>query len=276
MTLVWALSPIIGFFLTPILGSLSDKCRLPLGRRRPFIILLSLGVLIGLLLVPNGEDIGYALGDYYPYANDTNTTQSNTLPHRLTASETEMIPNQVIKNSHPWGVFFTILGTVLLDFDADGCQSPARAYLLDVTLPEDHARGLSTFTIMAGLGGFMGYSLGGINWDVTSIGVLLGGHVRAVFTLITFIFIICVSYTITSFKEIPLSMLEGDKITPHDFFKDEEEEKEVVKDKNDSMEKQNSSTDDTLKVNETVLVMEKTNSYGSLGTHLEEPPRFVI
>ena len=28
-----------------------------------------------------------------------------------------------------------ILGTVLLDFDADACQSPSRAYLLDVTLP---------------------------------------------------------------------------------------------------------------------------------------------
>ncbi len=37
--------------------------------------------------------------------------------------------------SHPWGVFFTVLGTVLLDFDADACQSPSRAYLLDVTLP---------------------------------------------------------------------------------------------------------------------------------------------
>ncbi len=36
---------------------------------------------------------------------------------------------------HPWGVFFTVLGTVMLDFDADSCQSPSRAYLLDVTLP---------------------------------------------------------------------------------------------------------------------------------------------
>lgn len=38
---------------------------------------------------------------------------------------------------------------------------------------EDHAKGLSTFTVMAGLGGFMGYSLGGINWDATAIGILL-------------------------------------------------------------------------------------------------------
>jgi len=40
-----------------------------------------------------------------------------------------------LHQSHPWGVFFTVLGTVLLDFDADSCQSPSRAYLLDVTLP---------------------------------------------------------------------------------------------------------------------------------------------
>jgi solute carrier family 45 protein 1/2/4 len=78
---------------------------------------------------------------------------------------------------------------------------------------------------MAGLGGFWGYALGGINWDATPIGttkapppssavtrfltgLLLGGHVRAVFTLTTLIFIVCVAYTITSFKEMPLGLIE--------------------------------------------------------------------
>lgn len=125
--------------------------------------------------MPNGETIGYAMGDFNPYdTNDTiyNTTspKSPVLAHRATASETEIV--NVSNTSHPWGVFFTIIGTVLLDFDADACQSPSRAYLLDVTVPEDHARGLSTFTIMAGLGGFMGYSLGAINWEETSFGNL--------------------------------------------------------------------------------------------------------
>ena len=218
MTLVWALSPLIGFFLTPFLGSLSDRCNHPMGRRRPFIILLSIGVLLGLILVPNGEYLGYCIGDFYStdFINETmtlNTTATNKiLPHRTTAIDsdeefTEMLTTE--SSSHSWGIFFTILGTVLLDFDADACQSPARAYLLDVTQSDDHARGLSTFTIMAGLGGAMGYSLGGINWDATKIGVMLGGHVRAVFTLITFIFIICVTVTITSFREIPLAMLES-------------------------------------------------------------------
>lgn len=213
MTLVWALSPVVGFFLTPLLGSLSDRCHHPMGRRRPFIILLSIGVLMGLLLVPNGEDIGYALGDFYTMPNETMLrNQTKLLPHRTTAIDSDQEFSEMLtteSSSHTWGIFFTILGTVLLDFDADACQSPSRAYLLDVTLPEDHARGLSTFTIMAGLGGAFGYSLGGINWDATRIGIALGGHVRAVFTFITVIFIFCVSATISSFREIPLAMLEA-------------------------------------------------------------------
>ena len=47
MTLVWALPPLVGFFVTPVLGSLSDRCHIPWGRRRPFILILSLGILLG-------------------------------------------------------------------------------------------------------------------------------------------------------------------------------------------------------------------------------------
>lgn len=80
----------------------------------------------GLILVPNGESIGYALGDSLPL-NRTETPSA--LGPRSSLLEAES------PNYHPWGVFFTVLGTVFLDFDADACQSPARAYLLDVTVP---------------------------------------------------------------------------------------------------------------------------------------------
>jgi len=221
MTLIWCLSPLVGFFLTPILGSLSDRCRSGLGRRRPFIILLSIGVVLGLILVPNGKYLGTLLGDVYSpsltYDPDDQTPGGREM---YLSYEDELDYNQTIASNfspveeegeypphraHPWGIFFTIVGTVLLDFDADACQSPSRAYLLDVTLPEDHAIGLSTFTIMAGLGGSLGYLMGAIDWGW--VGVLLGGHVRAVFTLVLFIFIFCVFTTLTSFNEIPLDVL---------------------------------------------------------------------
>lgn len=239
MTLVWGLSPLVGFFLTPILGSLSDRCRSNFGRRRPFILLLSVGVFLGLLLVPNGVEIGYWFGDPRP-VSDLNLTVGGSV--NATTMDTS-IDTTTPKRGHPWGIFFTVLGTVLLDFDADACQSPSRAYLLDVTLPENHAKGLTTFTIMAGLGGFMGYSLGGINWDDTFIGmnselkrsknilnfelklgVWFGGHVRAVFSLITIIFVICIYLTITSFAEMPLWMIEGsmNKLTDEEIYAEEE------------------------------------------------------
>jgi len=45
-------------------------------------------------------------------------------------------------------------------------------YIPYFLVPDDHARGLSTFTIMAGMGGSLGYALGAINWDVTALGKL--------------------------------------------------------------------------------------------------------
>lgn len=85
--------------------------------------------------MPNGEDIGYAMGDFNPYeANSTAVdVPMNVVAHRSSATETEI--TNVAGTPHPWGILFTILGTVLLDFDADACQSPARAYLLDITQP---------------------------------------------------------------------------------------------------------------------------------------------
>jgi len=56
MTWIWCLPPLIGFFLVPALGSLSDKCQTRFGRRRPFILLYSIGILIGLFLVANGKE----------------------------------------------------------------------------------------------------------------------------------------------------------------------------------------------------------------------------
>ncbi|XP_031631214.1 proton-associated sugar transporter A [Contarinia nasturtii] len=266
MTLVWALSPLVGFFLTPIMGSLSDRCRLNLGRRRPFIILFSIGIFIGLLMVPNGEDLGYAMGDFNPYAvsNETMIKKTSILAHRSTASETEII--NVANTSHPWGVFFTIIGTVLLDFDADACQSPSRAFLLDVTVPSDHAKGLSTFTIMAGLGGFMGYSLGAINWEETSLGVMLGGHVRAVFTLVTVIFIVCVIVTLDSFREIPLWRLES-----------ESQSVVVIDDCDDGDEaKTNEQSDEQSALNKQLQApdpINRTTSYGALANDSLEIPK---
>lgn len=131
----------------------------------------------------------------------------------------------------------TIIGVILLDFDCDACQSPARAYLIDVSRVEDHSLGLSMFTVMAGAGGCIGYALGGIPWaslfssnsnttptktwlnfsnsssnDTIAVdndsNDLAYEHKQILFTMVAVIFVICVFICITSFKEIPLDMVD--------------------------------------------------------------------
>ncbi|KAL5010419.1 hypothetical protein ScPMuIL_012724 [Solemya velum] len=221
MTLVWCISPLLGFFLVPLMGSLSDRCKLKLGRRRPFIIVMSIGVLVGLGLVPNGETFGIMLGDTGTqtfinngsYATNMSSGRVDEHPSHTggvgTARIGEMFVSSKLPHSHLIGIVLTIIGVALLDFDCDACQSPCRAYLLDVSVPDDHSPGLTTFTVMAGLGGSVGYAMGGVDWNATTFGAALGGHVRVVFTMVFIVYVLCVISTLTSFKEVPLSEIEG-------------------------------------------------------------------
>lgn len=146
MTMVWALPPLLGFFLSPFLGSVSDRCRLGYGRRRPVIIILSVILAIGMVLVPYGHDFGRMLGD---------------------------IPTE---GKVKFSVIITIIGIILIDFNADCIQTPARAYALDITIPSQQTRIINTFSTLSGVGGIIGYAFGAINWVATPFGKLLASY----------------------------------------------------------------------------------------------------
>jgi len=82
-TLAWCLSPLLGLVLGPLLGSLSDRCPSPLGRRRPFILLLSVGIVVGLLLVPRGARLGVTLGDHSSSASCVSALAGTHRLHRV-------------------------------------------------------------------------------------------------------------------------------------------------------------------------------------------------
>ncbi|CAF0795771.1 unnamed protein product [Rotaria sp. Silwood1] len=193
MTWAWCLPPLIGFFLVPALGSLSDKCHTRFGRRRPFIFLYSIGILIGLSLVANGRVMGQWFGDI------KNEFINNTQLVNETNIKNQKHLNPLL--SHKYGTTLTLLGVILLDLDCDACQSPSRAYLLDVTDPSQHSSGLTTFTFMAGFGGCLGYFLGGIPWEHTFLKNVFGDHIHVLFTLVWIIYVICMISTLTASKE---------------------------------------------------------------------------
>ncbi|XP_029927994.1 solute carrier family 45 member 4-like isoform X2 [Myripristis murdjan] len=116
-SLTWFLSPILGLIFTPLIGSASDRCTLRWGRRRPFILALCVGVLLGVALFLNGSLIGLSVGD--------------------------------TPNSQPIGIVLTVVGVVVLDFCADASEGPIRAYLLDVADTEEQDLALNIHAFSA-------------------------------------------------------------------------------------------------------------------------------
>uniref|UniRef100_A0A8D3CA66 Proton-associated sugar transporter A n=1 Tax=Scophthalmus maximus TaxID=52904 RepID=A0A8D3CA66_SCOMX len=178
-SLVWFISPILGFLVQPLLGAWSDRCTSRFGRRRPFIFALAIGALLGLTLVLNGRDIGSALDD----------TASN----------------------HKWGIVLTVCGVVLMDFSADSADNPSHAYMMDVCSPEDQDRGLNIHALLAGLGGGFGYIVGGINWDQTQFGRSMGGQLRVIFMFTSVTLVFATIMTLLSIPERPLPKSQPNK-----------------------------------------------------------------
>ncbi|XP_002733733.1 membrane-associated transporter protein-like [Saccoglossus kowalevskii] len=176
-SLNWFIGPVLGLIFQPLLGSLSDRCRCNWGRRRPFILALCIGVLIGLTLVLNGAVIGKLVEH-----SDTYTT---------------------------WSIVFTIIGVVILDFSADSVDCPHRAYIVDSCNADDIERGMNIRALLTGLGGGLGYIMGGIDWDSTFFGGWFGynAHIRVVYIFNMVVCVITFTLTLFSVKEIPLSQV---------------------------------------------------------------------
>ncbi|XP_037659563.1 solute carrier family 45 member 4 isoform X2 [Choloepus didactylus] len=168
-SLTWFLSPIFGLICTPLIGSASDRCTLSWGRRRPFILALCIGVLFGIALFLNGSAIGLALGD--------------------------------VPTRQPIGIVLTVLGVVVLDFSADATEGPIRAYLLDVVDSEEQDMALNIHAFSAGLGGAVGYVLGGLDWTQTFLGDWFKTQNQVLFFFAAVVFTVSVALHLFSIEE---------------------------------------------------------------------------
>uniref|UniRef100_A0A3B3ZD52 Uncharacterized protein n=1 Tax=Periophthalmus magnuspinnatus TaxID=409849 RepID=A0A3B3ZD52_9GOBI len=157
-SLTWFLSPVLGLFFTPLIGSTSDRCTLRWGRRRPFILALCVGVLLGVALFLNGALIA-----------------------------------------------LTVIGVIVLDFCADAADGPIRAYLLDVADTEEQDMALNIHAFSAGLGGAVGYMLGGLDWTGTALGQAFKAQEQVLFMFTAVVFIISVTLHMFSIPEQPIS-----------------------------------------------------------------------
>jgi len=165
-----SISPLMGIIFQSYLGSASDQCQCRWGRRRPYIVGLSITCLIGLLLFPFTEELASLVGDP--------------------------------KFRSGFLIVVIVISTFLVDFSAGSLQVPVRAYLLDV-LPESQVKvGNIIYTICATSGAAVGFGMGAIPWSsIFTSSDSFNFQVKFVCIATFFITILCASFTSCSVKE---------------------------------------------------------------------------
>ncbi|NXU31956.1 S45A2 protein, partial [Thalassarche chlororhynchos] len=172
-SLVWLISPILGFVLQPVVGSASDHCTCSWGRRRPYILGLGIIMLVGMALYLNGDVmISAFIGER--------------------------------DNQRTWAIAITMLGVVLFDFAADFIDGPIKAYLFDVCSHQDKEKGLHYHALFTGLGGALGYLTGAMDWGETVLGYSLASEFQVIFLFAALVFLICLTVHLRSIPEVPL------------------------------------------------------------------------
>ncbi|XP_004422769.1 PREDICTED: membrane-associated transporter protein isoform X1 [Ceratotherium simum simum] len=172
-SVVWLLSPILGFLLQPVVGSASDHCRARWGRRRPYILTLGIMMLLGMALYLNGDTVTSAL---------------------IADPRSKLI----------WAIAITMIGVVLFDFAADFIDGPIKAYLFDVCSHQDKERGLHYHALFTGLGGALGYILGATDWAHLKLGRMLGTEFQVMFFFSALVLTLSFIIHLCSIPEAPL------------------------------------------------------------------------
>lgn len=186
MSIILGLGPLLGFFLVPMIGRASDKCRSRIGRRRPFILGLSSLLIASLLIIPYSDKICV-----------------------------QIFGEGAVSKS--FSLLLLTSGVVLLDFTSQACLTPCEALLSDVSKETDQQeRVFIVYSLMVSIGGFLGYLITAIEWKSTSVGIFFKTQERTVFSLLTSLFSVLLIATILAAKEKRFFMRESDKNEPGD------------------------------------------------------------
>lgn len=115
---LWRRTNVLALFLLPLFGALSDKCRSPLGRRRPFILFGSLAAIVLMMALP-------VLNDSY----------------RAAPSAGKMV------------AFVVVLGALLVAMGT--YRAPAVALMPDVTPKPLRSKANAVINLMGAVGGII-------------------------------------------------------------------------------------------------------------------------
>ncbi|RDA92249.1 hypothetical protein CP533_5695 [Ophiocordyceps camponoti-saundersi (nom. inval.)] len=135
MALVWIAGPLTGSLVVPYVGILSDNCRLPWGRRRPYLVGGTVGTVVSLLLLAWAREIVGGISSLF--GADTGS---------------EGVRVAVIA--------FAVVGIYLVDIAINTVQAALRAFVVDCAPPGQQELANSMAGRLTGVGNIIGYMAG--------------------------------------------------------------------------------------------------------------------
>ena len=173
MSLVWMAGPISGLIAQPFFGSLSDRCTLKLGRRRPFILGGTLATILSMLTIGHSQDL-LSMG----------STSTATSSYRTFA------------------ILIAVFGFWIMDFAINVIMASCRALVVDVVPPEQQQTANAFASFLLGCGNILGYFT--CNLSMTSLLPFLGTQMKGLCYVGSFVLLLCIVCTSCTVTETPL------------------------------------------------------------------------
>uniref|UniRef100_S4RYS9 Solute carrier family 45 member 3 n=1 Tax=Petromyzon marinus TaxID=7757 RepID=S4RYS9_PETMA len=167
MTMVLGIGPVLALVFVPFISSASDNWSGGCGRRKPFILALSLGVVLGLLII----------------------------------SKTGQIAGRICPARPQVGLM--IVGVGLLDFCGQSCFTPLEALVADTLRePERCVHAYAMYSLMTSAGGCVGYLLPTVDWSGTDLARRLGGQGQCLFAILIAVFLVSLAVTMWQARDL--------------------------------------------------------------------------
>jgi len=164
MSIILGVAPFLALFTVPVLGRWSDSCTSRFGRRRPFILGMSVVLIFSLLLLCVGQTI------------------------------------EVTSSSKPMRMLILSVGVIFLDYASQAAINPCEALVSDIMVGQvGEEVGFTVYSAMLSVGACIGYLVAALDWD--TIGVKVGTKEQTAFLLVLFTFLFCLITTLFTAQE---------------------------------------------------------------------------
>ncbi|KAK7301062.1 hypothetical protein RJT34_11918 [Clitoria ternatea] len=129
-SIIWLCGPISGLFVQPLVGHMSDRCTSRFGRRRPFIVVGAVAIVVAVVIIGYAADIGWLLGDSEDF--------------------------------RPYAITVFVIGFWILDVANNVTQGPCRALLGDLTSKDPRRTRVANayYSLFMAVGNILGYATG--------------------------------------------------------------------------------------------------------------------